>query len=89
MLALTVVTAFLYFLRAIGETVLLVIAVVLALLGIVTLFTADGNAYLIRTGIAGLVFGFLLSPYGLPALAGWLIDLVEDITHTRRDFIFG
>ena len=86
-LVLSVVTAFLYFLRLIGETILLIVAVVLALLGVVTLFTAGGDPYLIRTGIAGLVFGFLFSPYGLPAVAGWLTDLLNGINHSLRSFI--
>lgn len=40
-------------------------------------------------GIALLVMGFALSPFGLPALAGWLLDRLDDLNCSLRSFITG
>ena len=38
-------------------------------------------------GVAFLVLAFLLSPYGLPAVAEFLIGLLDELTYSLRRFI--
>lgn len=38
-------------------------------------------------GVAFLVLAFLLSPYGLPAIAEFLIGLLDDLNYSLRRFI--
>jgi len=38
----------------------------------------------------GIVFGiiaFLISPLGIPFVAGWLIDKLDDLNYTLKEFI--
>lgn len=54
-------------------------------------------AFLLGAGIAivtdpvagGLILAgaFLISPYGLPLLANWILDRMADLNFTLRDFI--
>lgn len=34
-----------------------------------------------------LILSFLISPFGLPAIAEWLIDRIEDMNYSLRYFI--
>ena len=43
----------------------------------------------ISTGIAGLLMAFAISPFGLPALAGWLLAKLDELNGSLRDFITG
>lgn len=88
-LALTILVAVLNFLTSVSTGILSVIASLLALLSVVALVTANGNAYYIQTGIAGLVGGFLISPFGLPALAGWITDLLDGLNDALKGFVMG
>lgn len=38
-------------------------------------------------GVAFLVLAFLLSPYGLPAIAEFLIGLLDELNYSLRRFI--
>ena len=38
-------------------------------------------------GIAFLVIAFLVSPYGLPALAAWIVGKLDGIKYSLRGFI--
>ena len=38
-------------------------------------------------GVAFLVLAFLLSPYGLPAVAEFLIGLLDELNYSLRRFI--
>lgn len=40
-------------------------------------------------GITGLVLAFLLSPFGLPAAAEWLVCKLDDLTYSLKTFIAG
>jgi hypothetical protein len=40
-------------------------------------------------GIACLVIAFLISPFGLPAIADWLIEKMHSLNFALRDFITG
>jgi hypothetical protein len=38
-------------------------------------------------GIVFLILSFLLSPLGIPAIAGWLIDKIDDLKFSLKYFI--
>ena len=40
-------------------------------------------------GLSWLVVAFLLSPYGLPMAAAWLVGMIGGVNGTLKDFIFG
>lgn len=42
----------------------------------------------LKTGcIAMLVLAFLVSPFGLPAIGGWLLDRLYGVKYALRDFM--
>ncbi|MFQ7694775.1 MAG: CD1845 family protein [Christensenellales bacterium] len=47
------------------------------------LFTGD------RWGIQGLMIAFVVSPFGLPAVAEWLIDKLDSLNYSLKSFITG
>ncbi|WP_442867961.1 CD1845 family protein [Caproiciproducens sp. CPB-2] len=55
-----------------------------ALIGVIMLFTVgkfDGSVI--------LALSFLISPLGIPAIAEWLIDRLNGLNYSLRDFITG
>jgi len=40
-------------------------------------------------GLAWLMIAFLISPYGLPLAAAWLVGIIGGANSALRDFIFG
>ena len=50
------------------------------------LYTSHSNP---QWGITGLVLAFLLSPFGLPAAAEWLVCKLDDLTYLLKTFIAG
>ncbi|HHP4583719.1 TPA: CD1845 family protein [Clostridioides difficile] len=40
-------------------------------------------------GVVFLVLAFLVSPYGIPAIADWLVARLHALNYTLRDFITG
>ena len=84
-LALTLAVAVLSFLLSLSAGVLSITAFLLGIGGAVLIFF-DGN---VTGGIILLAVGFAASPFGLPALAGWLVDRLDDLNYTLRDFITG
>ena len=55
-------------------------------------FCPAGNLRLfagLETGcIAMLVLAFLVSPFGLPAIGGWLLDRLYGMKYALQDFMF-
>lgn len=84
-LALTLSVAVLSFLLSLSAGVMSVLAFVLGGAGVLML-AVQGDVF---NGIALLVMGFALSPFGLPALAGWLLDRLDDLNCSLRSFITG
>lgn len=78
-LVLTLLVAVLSFLLSLSAGLLSILASVLGLLSVLMLFVEKD----ISTGIAGLLMAFAISPFGLPALAGWLLAerLSEGLHH--------
>lgn len=68
-LVLTLLVAVLSFLLSLSAGLLSILASMLGLLSVLMLFVEKD----ISTGIAGLLMAFAISPFGLPALAGWLL----------------
>ena len=40
-------------------------------------------------GLSWLALAFLISPYGLPMAAAWLVGLVGGVNRALKDFVFG
>lgn len=79
---LTISWAILAFLFCWAETILQFASGMAGLLALVLFITGQ------TTG--GIVFGiiaFLISPVGLPAIVGWLIDRLDDLNDALKDFI--
>ena len=64
--------------------VLGLINMVIALLGVAVLVT-----YSPQNGLILLVIAFLISPFGLPKLAFWLLGKVQDLKFAIQDWIYG
>ncbi len=64
--------------------VLGLVSLVLGLLGVAVLIT-----YSPQNGLILLVLAFLVSPYGLPLAAIWLLGKVQDLKFAIQDLIYG
>ena len=64
--------------------VLGLVSMVLGLLGVAVLIT-----YSPQNGIILLILAFLVSPYGLPLAAIWLLGKVQDLKFAIQDLIYG
>lgn len=64
--------------------VLGLLSTVIALLGVAVLVT-----YSPQNGLILLVIAFLISPYGLPMLAGWLVAKLHVLRYAIQDWIYG
>ena len=60
------------------------VSLVLGLLGVAVLIT-----YSPQNGLILLVLAFLVSPYGLPLAAIWLLGKVQDLKFAIQDLIYG
>ncbi len=82
-----VLTLFVWFcagLVYISGLILGLVSIVLALLGMAVLIT-----YSLQNGIILLVMAFLVSPYGLPLAAIWLLGKVQDLRFAIQDAVYG
>ena len=64
--------------------VLGLLSTVIALLGVAVLVT-----YSPQNGLILLVIAFLISPFGLPKLAFWLLGKVQDLKYAIQDLVYG
>ena len=64
--------------------VLGLLSTVIALLGVAVLVT-----YSPHNGLILLVIAFLISPFGLPKLAFWLLGKVQDLKYAIQDLVYG
>ena len=64
--------------------VLGLISMVIALLGVAVLLTCS-----LQNGIILLVMAFLISPYGLPMAAIWLLGKVQDLKFAIQVLVYG
>lgn len=59
------------------------VSMVLGLLGVAVLII-----YSLQNGIILLVLAFLVSPYGLPLAAIWLLGKVQDLRYAIQDAVY-
>ena len=64
--------------------VLGLLSMVIALLGVAVLVT-----YSPQNGLILLVIAFLISPFGLPKLAFWLLGQVQGLKYAIQDLVYG
>jgi len=83
-LALSILTALFSFILSLSDVVF-GIASGLVFIGSVLLLVKGETA----GGIAWMAVAFLVSPLGLPALAGWLVKKLVGAGDTLKGFIFG
>ena len=75
---------FLVFVVGLSSGILCIPAAILGFFGLFILFV-DSVSY----GVGLLVIAFLISPYGLPMLAGWLVAKLHVLRYMLRDWIYG
>jgi hypothetical protein len=76
---LSILTAFLTFLLAVGTTILYLLMLMCVVVGVVSLFQKDFSI-----GIEALIVGFLLSPYGIPMVGAAVIAFLQGINERIR-----
>ena len=64
--------------------VLGLISMVLALRGVIVLAT-----YSPQNGVIVLILAFLISPFGLPKLALWLLGQIQNLKFAIQDLVYG
>ena len=82
--ALTLLAAVVSFLFCVAGALCHVGCVVLTLLAVVLFIGGQTLG-----GAVFLVLAFLVSPYGIPAIADWLVDRLYSLNYALRDFITG
>jgi hypothetical protein len=81
---LTLATAFCSFVLSVAGFFFWLASAIVFILSAVTLLMGE-----IPHGIAWMVVAFLISPFGLPALAGWLVGRLDDFNFAVRGWIYG
>ncbi len=81
-LALTIITPVFTFLFCYASVFLQIVSVLGVLLSIGILIAGS------KLGcVVFLILSFLISPFGIPAIAEWLIDKARGLNYSLRDFI--
>lgn len=80
--AFTVLGVVMKFLAWLSERLLAVIALLLGIGGVALLFKGD-----ISAGISVLILAFLSSPFGLPAIAAGIAELIDSANDSLKHFI--
>ena len=79
---LTVLWAFLVFVSCFAETILQCVSGLAALVALALFIMGQTTG-----GIVFAVIAFLISPVGIPAVAKWLIDKLDDLNDALKCFI--
>ena len=82
--ALTLLVAIVSFLYCVASALCHIGCVVLTLLALVLFIGGQTLG-----GVVFLVLAFLVSPFGVPAIAEWLVDRPHSAKFALRDFITG
>ena len=72
------------FLVVSSGAVLGILSGIIFLASLVLFFTAG-----LWAGLSWLVIAFLISPYGLPMAAAWLVGMIGGVNGALKDFVFG
>ena len=78
-LILSILTAFLTFLLAIGTTILYLLMLMCVVVGVISLFQRDFSI-----GIEALILGLLLSPYGISMVGAVVIAFLQGINEAIK-----
>lgn len=81
---LTIMAAVVSFMFCVASAVCVTACMVLTLLALVLFIGGQTLG-----GIVFLVLAFLTSPFGIPAIAEWLVNKLHDLNYTLRNFITG
>ena len=84
MVALSLLAAMVTFLFCVASAVCEMGCIVLTLLSLILFISGQTVG-----GIVFLVLAFLVSPFGVPAIAEWLVDKLHTAKFALRDFITG
>lgn len=79
---LTILGAFAKFFFTLSGGILSIISALIGIGGLALLFTGD-----LYGGIVILVTAFIISPYGLPAIAEWVLARLDDLNYSLKRFI--
>ena len=79
---LTILAAVITFVFCVGGALCTVACIGLSLLGIVALIAGQTTG-----GIIVFALAFLVSPFGIPAIADWLIEKMNALNYSLRDFM--
>ena len=83
MLALILVAHFAAFLLSVSAGIFALAGTVFAILAAIIFFAVNRT-----NGIIVLVFAFLISPFGLPMLAMWLLGKLQDLRYALQDWLY-
>ena len=83
MLALILVVHFAAFLLSVSAGIFALAGTVFAILAAIIFFAVNHT-----NGIIVLVFAFLISPFGLPMLAMWLLGKLQDLRYALQDWLY-
>lgn len=81
---LAIVTWFFALLISLSAFVFSIAGTLLGICGVIIIFTTS-----VTNGIIVLVIAFLVSPFGLPMLAAWLLGQMQRLRHAIQDKVYG
>ena len=79
---LTILWAVLVFVFCWAETILQYVSGLVGVIAILLFFMGQTTG-----GIVFIIIAFLISPVGIPAIANWLIDKLDDINDALKSFM--
>lgn len=82
--ALAIIAWFFAFLLNLSAVVFGIAGTVFGILGAIILFTDS-----VMNGVIVLVIAFLVSPFGLPMLAAWLVGRIQQLRFAIQDRVYG
>ncbi len=83
MLALILFVNFFAFLLTVSSVFFGIAGTVFAILAVILFFAVNRT-----NGIIVLIFAFLISPFGLPMLAAWLLGKVQQLRYALQDWLY-
>ena len=82
MLALILFVNFFAFLLTVSSVFFGIVGTVFTILAAILFFAVNRT-----NGIIVLIFAFLISPFGLPMLAAWLLGKVQQLRYALQDWL--
>ncbi len=80
---LALVVSICSFLLVVAGTICWVLCVLVTLLGILAFISGQ-----LAGGIVFLIIAYLISPYGLPTFAAWLVGKLEALRYTIQYYVY-